>query len=219
MDPNPTPALTGRETMMMGSHPRRQRVGFSSANPFCPGLWRASPRLALWCEETRLQLLGELGDYQGMGLTEEVFKFGAGQCGFSFHGYPVGPGQVGGGHDSLALDQLGEVFVAAFEGEAHPHGLQRGDRKHFATYLEDEIVIPLDLLGDAWERKQKCAQTIDVHSDSVMQETRIVETVGSSDLARDAPDQDDAPLTAFYSVLRGRLLLLQDLPRNPRRTG
>ena len=192
---------------------------FAIADPLGPRLWQASPWLALCREDTRLKFFGELGDYQRMGLTEETFKFRVGQCGFRFQGYPMGPGQVGGGDDSRALDQIGEVFVAAFEGEARLHGLQWGDRKHFAAYLEDQIVIPLDLLGDAWERKQKAAQTIDVHSGSVMQEAEIVETVGMSDLARDRPDQDDAPLTAFFSVLRERLLLLQDLPRNPRRTG
>lgn len=113
-----------------------------------------------------------------MGLTEETFKFRVGQRGFRFQGYPVGPGQVGGGDDSRTLDQVGEVFVAAFEREARLYGLQRGDRKHFAAYLEDQIVIPLDLLGDAWERKQEFAQMIDVHSGSVMQEAEIVETVG-----------------------------------------
>jgi hypothetical protein len=39
-----------------------------------------------------LELFGEFGDYQRVGLAQEAFEFWTGKSGFGFQGDPVGSG-------------------------------------------------------------------------------------------------------------------------------
>jgi len=75
----------------------------------------------------------------------------------------MGASEVWRGDDSGALDEFGKFFVGAFEGEPARAGFERNDGEHFCADFEEEVVFPLDLFGDAWERETEFADPVDVH--------------------------------------------------------
>jgi len=136
--------------------PRPTRIGLRRCAPFA-GLVRTPT------QELGLSFLGELGEDQVAGLTEETFDFRGPECGFVFESDPVGASEIWGGDDAGALDQFGEFLVGAFEGQPSRAGLERHDREHLSADFEEEVVFPLDLFGDAGEREAEFADRVDVH--------------------------------------------------------
>jgi hypothetical protein len=79
----------------------------------------------------------------------------------------VRAGQVRRGDDAVPLLELGELLGRALERAFDGRGrIEAGDREHLAALLrpdlEDQVVAPLDVLGNVREGAAVFAQPIDI---------------------------------------------------------
>lgn len=94
---------------------------------------------------------GELGDDQVVGSAKERRKFRGRKGVARFQGNPFRASQIRRWDNTGALGELGEILGRHFERKTNRCGDERGDGKHFAADLEEEVVAPLDLFGGAWK--------------------------------------------------------------------
>ena len=106
---------------------------------------------------------GKLGNDEVVGSLKKSGKLRGRKRVTRFERDPFGASKIRRGNDAGALGEFGEIFRRDFEREANGSGDERGDGKHFAAHLEEEIVSPLDLLGGPGEGKADFAELVDVH--------------------------------------------------------
>ncbi len=128
-----------------------------------PGVFRGARCTAATDSDLVLEFPRELRTYEFVGGAQELGEFRDAEGFAGFERDPFCTGEVGGGNDVWALDELGEGFVTGLEGEADFSGYQRGDGKHLAADFEEQVVAPLDLLGYTGKGKTEFAKMIDVH--------------------------------------------------------
>ncbi len=115
--------------------------------------------------ESGTSFCGEPGADEVVGGAEERGEFSGGDGVGAFESNPLGAGEVGGGDDARTLCELGEGFIAGFDGEENGSGFEWRDGEHLACNFEDEVVAPLDLLGGVREAHAKIADGFDgVHA-------------------------------------------------------
>ena len=117
--------------------------------------------------------LGELVVDEGVGAAELVFNLAGAECVPTFHGDPMGLGQVGRGDDAFLFEQLVEALGAAMEPEdAGTGAVEIGHGEHFAADVAvagpvDEVMAPVDGLRDVGEGHADGADALVVHGESL----------------------------------------------------
>jgi hypothetical protein len=80
-----------------------------------------------------------------------------------FDGNPLGSCQIRRRDNPRPLDQIGKFLRVGLQGEPDARRLQRNYHKHSAAHFEEQVVFPLNLLGDSGEGKAKFPQLVDIH--------------------------------------------------------
>jgi len=93
----------------------------------------------------------ELGGDELVGLAGIKLPFRPAHPADVFNQHPFVPGEIGGGHDPVAGDQLLKILIRHLEGGRWRNRIQRDEHKELLTNTETEVVLPLDVLRDTVE--------------------------------------------------------------------